>query len=147
MLCAPQLVADVVDDGPFARMGGELAEFIADPDQCAILLTTLAEEMPVQEALELIASLDERMSRRPQAVIVNSLYPAAAGTDLDAVADRDPLVALWLERRRVNDRELRRLSAAWDGPRVELPMLAIDRGPQLVGAIEERLEAMLTREV
>jgi anion-transporting ArsA/GET3 family ATPase len=143
MLAAPALVSEVIHDGPFAHMGRELSEFIADPARCGILVATLAEEMPVQEALEMIDGLERRMHRRPEAVIVNSLYPAPDGARETDAGSRDPLVSLWLERRAVNDRELRRLSERWDGPTLELPMLPLDRGPRLVGELEERLARAL----
>ena len=142
MLAAPQLVSEVIHDGPFGRLSRELAEFIADPAQCGIVVATVAEEMPVQEAIELIAALDERMARAPELVLINGLYPEPAADAAPAAHD-DPVSELWLRRRRVNDRELERLDAVWRGPRLKLPMLALDRGPELVAALEERLEAGL----
>ncbi len=43
----------------------------------------------------------------------------------------DPVLDLWLKRRRVNERELARLNASWSGPRVDLPLLALERGSEL----------------
>ena len=48
---------------------------------------------------------------------------------------------LWRRRRAVNDRQLERLAAGWPGPRVELPLLPVDRGPELLAALRPRLEA------
>ena len=56
-------------------------------------------------------------------------------------ADRaDPAAALWARRRALNDRELARLRARWDGPIVELPLLPVEPGPPLLGALAKRLE-------
>lgn len=143
LLAAPQLISDVIQDGPFGRMGRELAQFVADPARCGIVVATQAEEMPVQEAIELIEALEKRLSRKPELVLVNSLYPEAdPESDVAAVAD-DPLLGLWLRRRRVNDREIERLSDVWHGPRLDLPMVPLNRGPDLVAALEERIEAGL----
>ena len=63
--------------------------------------------------------MDERLEREPDLLVVNALYPP-----VDAVAgaqDPDPLTALWLQRRDLNERELERLDEAWSGPRLELP--------------------------
>jgi anion-transporting ArsA/GET3 family ATPase len=140
-LAAPQLVADVVASGPVGHMASEIADLLGDPHQCGVLVVTLAEEMPVQEAIELIEQLDHRFGRRPEAMVVNSLYPAAPSASV--VADR--AAELWLRRRRVNDRELGRLGACWDGPLLELPLLPIDPGPALVGALGAHLERELRR--
>jgi hypothetical protein len=42
---------------------------------------------------------------------------------------------LWRRRRRLQDREIARLGAAWPGERWELPLLPIDRGPALIEAL------------
>jgi hypothetical protein len=98
--------------------------------------------MPVQEALELIEALEARSARGPELVLVNGLYPEPEPGE-PARAAADSVLELWLERRRVNERELERLRTAWSGPRVALPLLALERGPALVAALEERLEAGL----
>ena len=144
LLAAPQLVSQVIEHGPFGRMSRELAEFIADPGQCGIVVATLAEEMPVQEALELVEALEARSARGPELVVINGLYPAPE-PDAEARAAGDPVLELWLERRRVNERELERLGAGFRGPRLTLPLLALERGPALVAALEERLRAGLER--
>lgn len=117
LLAAPQLVSDVIHDGPFGRMARELAEFVGDASKCGVIVATQAEEMPVQEAIELIEALEARLSRAPELVMVNSLYPEA-GSDAGLAAG-DPLLSLWLKRREVNDRELARLETTWKGPRIE----------------------------
>lgn len=127
MLSAPQLVSEVIREGPFGRMGAELAEFISDAEQCGILVATAAEEMPVQEAIELIGSLRARLDRRPEVVLVNAVYPVVEHEG----GSTDPTLELSFRRRRVNERELRRLTDAWSGPCVELPLLPLDRGVEL----------------
>jgi len=140
LLAAPRLVSEVITEGPFGTMSAELATWTADAAHSAVVLAALAEEMPVQEAIEMIAGLDERLSRRPDLLVVNGLYP-----EPDAPADprEPPELALWRRRRQVNDRELERLARAWDGPRVELPLLPLDRGPRLIAALERRLAEAL----
>jgi len=142
MLKAPQLVADVIGEGPIGQMGAELARFIADAESCGILVATAAEEMPVQEALELIASLARRLDRRPEALLVNAVYPEVGETE----AAGDPAVELWIRRRRVNERQLARLTDSWRGPCLELPFLPLDRGVELSDRLghllQDELEAL-----
>jgi hypothetical protein len=73
--------------------------------------------------------------------MVNSLYPES-GPDANLAAG-DPLLSLWLKRREVNDRELARLERTWKGPRIDLPLLPLDRGPDLVAELDERIETGL----
>lgn len=136
LLAAPRLVSEVIEHGPFGRMTAEVAEFVTDPERVAVVVVTLAEEMPVTEALELRASLDERTGRSPELLVVNGLYPPLPASEVEA---DDPLGVLWRARRWVNEHELERLAGAWDGPRVELPRLPLSRGPELVAELSRRL--------
>ncbi|HKV09282.1 MAG TPA: ArsA family ATPase [Thermoanaerobaculia bacterium] len=132
LLAAPSLVTDVITNGPFAHMAGELATLIADPEKCGIVVVTQAEEMPVEEALELRVALQDRIRRDAEALVVNGLYPPAP----PGPEEKDnELVSLWRKRRRLNERELDRLKTSWQGPRVELPQLPMDRGPALLAAL------------
>lgn len=136
MLAAPLLLAEAIRGGQLGEMAESLAGFIGDPSRCGVVLVTLGEEMPVQEAIELTGILDERMGRPPELIVANALYPAPPRS-LRGVDPR--LAALWRARHEVNARELGRLRRAWKGPLVELPLLPIDRSPALVAALLERL--------
>ena len=132
LLAAPALVIDVITNGPFARMAGDLATLIADPERCGIVVVTQAEEMPVEEALELRAALRDRVRRDPELLVVNGLYPPEPPP---STGPENELVSLWRRRRRLNDRELARLGESWAGPRIELPQLPLDRGLALLGTL------------
>jgi anion-transporting ArsA/GET3 family ATPase len=138
-MAAPQLVADVVRSGPIGHMAGLIAEFLADRRRFGIVVVTTAEEMPVQESVELIEALAGRLDRQPEVVIANALYPPIGEPD----DDDDPSCRLWRERRAINTTELERLDTSWAGPLVEIPLLPIDPGPPLVGAIARRLSSQL----
>jgi anion-transporting ArsA/GET3 family ATPase len=138
-LAAPQLVADVVRSGPIGHMAEVISAFLGDRSRFGVVVVTTAEEMPVEESLELIAALDGRFGREPEAVIANALYPAIDAAE----AEDDPATALWRDRRAINVTQLERLATAWTGPLAEVPLMAIDPGPALVGAIARRIEAQL----
>lgn len=138
LLAAPLLVAGIIRRGPFAEMGAELARFISDPERCGIVVVTQAEEMPVQEAIELRQALRERVRRDPEALIVNGLYPPAPPAPPEGPDDE--LVSLWRRRRKLNEEEMGCLVAGWEGPRIELPLFAMDRGPHLIEALQSCLE-------
>jgi anion-transporting ArsA/GET3 family ATPase len=144
LLAAPRLVADVIEQGPFGRLAGELAGLVDDPERSAVAVVTQAEEMPVEEALELEAALADRLARTPELLVVNGLYPPAPPASASQGGPEDPLAALWRRRRGLNERELARLAAAWrpgSGPILELPKLPADRGPALTGALADCLVA------
>ena len=139
LLAAPQLVSEVIQSGPFGELAGELATFLGDPSACGVVVTTAAEEMPVQEALELLASLRERLARAGRAGGGERPLPCAAAGG--AAAARIRSAGLWAERRRVNDEERERLYRVWQGPRWELPLLPFDRSPELLDALHRALLA------
>lgn len=140
-MMAPRLVADVVSSGPVGHMATEIAALLADRRRCGVVVVTLAEEMPVEETIDLLDLFESRLDLEPELVVVNALYPPLP----TSLADDDPVTGLWRHRRRINERELERLEVRWRGPRVELPLLPIDPGPPLVGALGRHLELGLRR--
>jgi anion-transporting ArsA/GET3 family ATPase len=144
MMAAPRLVADVIRDGPVGQLAVDLAEFTANPQRCGVAVVTLAEEMPVTETIELVQSMKARLDRVPELIVVNGLYPPVDDSPRLLEPDLATMADLWRRRRRVNERERDRLTRAWSGPMIELPLLPYDRGPELVGALGSRLERALT---
>jgi anion-transporting ArsA/GET3 family ATPase len=140
MLTAPALLVDAIGGGQLGDMARDLATFIGDPEQCGVVLATLAEEMPVQETIELIALLHERFGRPPELLVANALYPAFPRAGVGArEPDRAGVLGLWRQRREVNERELKRLRSSWKGPLAEVPLLPIPRGPDLLDAFTVEL--------
>ncbi len=144
LLTAAGLFGDAIAEGPFAELAHEVAAFVDDPGQTGLAIVTLAEEMPVAEALELRAALADKLGRSPELLITNALYPPLEGAS--EAPGGDPLRDLWRDRRRVNEKELARLEAQWRGPRIELPLLPVDEGPELVDALTGLLGEALDRE-
>jgi energy-coupling factor transporter ATP-binding protein EcfA2 len=139
MLQAPLLLEDAVAGGELGAMAAELAAWIADPAHCAVVVTTVAEELPVQEATELIGLL----GRAPALVVVNALYPPLPRPLPAGRGELATLLDLWRRRRELNERELRRLRAAWRGPLLELPLLPFPRGQALLEGLGAELEERL----
>jgi len=138
LLLAPSLVSEAIPHGPVGHLAREVAGFVSDTERCGVAIATLAEEMPIQETIELRGALDARLSRQPELLVVNGLYPPLSDADR-----QEPRLGLWRERRRINERELERLGEEWDGPKIELPLLPFDRGPDLLTALVRRLEPAL----
>jgi len=133
-MAAPHLVSEVISSGPIGHMALEIAAFLEDRSRSGSVVVTTAEEMPVQESLELIRSMDDRLGRQPELVVVNAVYPP-----LPARAGRDEPTRLWARRRAVNEHEMARLAEHWNGPLCEVPLEPIDAGPVLVGVVGEHL--------
>ena len=133
-MAAPQLVSGVISSGPIGNMASEIAGFLEDRDRFGSVVVTTAEEMPVQESLELLQAMQERLDRRPELLVANAIYPP-----LPARARRDSTTRLWARRRAVNEHELERLQERWNGPLVEVPLEPVDAGPALVGIVGEHL--------
>lgn len=140
LVTAPRLVSDIIKEGPFGRMASELSAFMADPERTGIVAVTHADEMPVQETLELRATLEEKFGRGPELLVVNALLPPSPSVDGSTGEPVGHLLRLWRMRRSINERELQRLAQAWHGERLELPFLPIDRGPALIPALRPNLE-------
>lgn len=139
LLSAPHLVADAIGAGPVADLAGEIADLVRDPARCAVVVVTLAEEMPVQEALEFRVELQNRVGRQPDGLVVNQLYPELP-TGARGPADAR---ALWRDRRAVNEAELRRVRRHWEGPVLEVPLIPAESGLPLVHVLADHLAPWL----
>ncbi len=146
LLTAARLYAEAIGEGPFSELAGEIADFSSDPEATSVVMVTSAEEMPVQEALEMREDLEQKFNRGPDLLVVNSIYPPlpeeASGTPDDSLTgERARLVDLWRQRRAVNERELARIRREWHGPAIQLPLLPVARASVLI----EQLAPLLGR--
>jgi anion-transporting ArsA/GET3 family ATPase len=127
---------DAVRVGPVRSQAEEVLEVLTDPARSQVLLVTLPEETPVNEAVETASRLRERVGVRIGAIVVNGLYPPVAGLEgfdagADAVAglpadEREALVAaadFRRARQELQREQLGRLSENLDLPQLHLPFL------------------------
>ncbi|MDH3744658.1 MAG: hypothetical protein OES47_06100 [Acidobacteriota bacterium] len=136
LLTAPRLVSEVIAGGPVGEMTREVAEWVSRQDLVGVVVAAMAEEMPVTEALDLRRRLSGELDREPQLLVVNAVYPKVPER-LNSASDE--LTGLWRRRRRLNDSELSRLGKEWRRPDVELPLLPLGAGPELVSALAQPL--------
>jgi anion-transporting ArsA/GET3 family ATPase len=130
MLTTPGTFAEIARVGPIRRQASKVRDLLADPERTGYLAVALAEEMPVNETLELERRLPEAVGTGLEAIVVNGMWPerfsAADAEALRAVADgrADVKAALAAyERARAQRSHLRRLKRATDAPVVTLPYL------------------------
>jgi Mrp family chromosome partitioning ATPase len=90
MLRIPQAILNVMPKGPLAGDARAIRELLQDPARAALLIVTLAEDLPAREALELAAQ-----ARGPLAVPLGPLIVNALPTDaLSAPAVESVLAAV-----------------------------------------------------
>ena len=158
MLRVPWVIVETVPEGPLTRDARAVKHLLTDPLRTAAVLVTLAEEMPVNEALELEARLTG-LGIVPQQLIANQVFPDhfPAGSPVAKVldtllADRAaaaPLpevtehASLSRDRRTLNARYLAELGKRANTPLAELPMVFAQRllHPH-IQALAERLAAL-----
>ena len=66
---------DEVRMGPIETQARDVAELLADPQRCQVMLVTLAEETPVNELIETSFALEDRVGVALTPVVVNAVYP------------------------------------------------------------------------
>ena len=156
MLRVPWVIVDTVPEGPLTRDARAIKALLCDPVRTAAVLVTLAEEMPVNEAIELEAKLTQ-MGIVPQQLLVNQVFPRhfAAGAPVTRVLEAlsgepqgpaSPLAALVAhaqlsrDRRELNDRYLTELRKRAATRVAELPMLfAQALGPTEVKLLGDKI--------
>lgn len=158
MLKVPWVIVDTVPEGPLTRDARTVKALLTDKARTAAVIVTLAEEMPVNEAIELEAKLIG-IGIVPQQLVVNQVYPdhVPPGTPLGRVLDSlivdggnaalPPVLSaitahagLSRDRRALNAHYLAELARRAKTPIVELPMLfAKTLGPAHVRQLGEQL--------
>lgn len=129
---------DSARGGPVRSQAAEVVEMLSDPSRCQVILVTLPEETPVNEAVETAYKLEDRVGISLGPVVVNGLYPRLEGLDVDplaaaaaagvtlgdgqAVALREA-AAFRGRRQRLQSDQVRRLAEALPLPQVSLPYL------------------------
>lgn len=157
MLRVPWVITETVPEGPLTRDARTVKELLTDPARTAAVLVTLAEEMPVNEAIELEGKLTA-LGIRPHALVANQIYPQhfAAGAPVTQILQTllaEPALAsplfevvthasLARDRSALNERYLAEVRQRTHTPVTELPIIF---GQQLasnqVAWLGERLAA------
>jgi anion-transporting ArsA/GET3 family ATPase len=75
MLRIPYVIIDTVPEGPLTRDARKLVSLLQDPERTAVVLVTLAEEMPSNEARELSEALERELSLSVSHLFINQIYP------------------------------------------------------------------------
>ena len=156
---------DTVSVGPINAQARDVLELLEDHERCQVVLVTIPEETPVNEAVETAFSLEDRVGIGLGPIVVNGVYPALEGLTTSpaevAVAARDADVALRsgeaevlaeaaafrLDRTALQAEQVGRLESQLPLPQLRLPFVfTTDIGPAdldvLARAMLAEVEAM-----
>lgn len=158
MFEAPETFKKIARVGPIARQAGYIESFLHNPEVTAIVAVATAEEMPVNETLDLRTELRERVGLDLAMGIVNGLEPKFfEEREIDALKQLDrlaPIDAAILQSERHDGQmeQYTRLGASLKRPLLELPFIyekAIGRAElnQLADQLSEDLSEQLARAV
>jgi anion-transporting ArsA/GET3 family ATPase len=131
---------DAVRVGPINAQARDVLELLQDHRRCQVMLVTIPEETPVNEAVETAFSLEDRVGIGLGPVVVNGVYPEIAGLDVGVDPDqaaaragtslrpgeRDALLdaARFRQRRTALQRDqIGRLSDRLPLPQLQMPFL------------------------
>jgi anion-transporting ArsA/GET3 family ATPase len=128
LLRSPKTFADIARVGPIHRQAMRIHDFVTNPESTGVMAVALAEEMPVNETIELGERLEDEVGLTIDAVVVNGLYPDRFTNDevkrIESVDGTVAAAALGEHRRARSQRaELRRLKGAMEAPVATLPFL------------------------
>lgn len=70
---------DTVSVGPINAQAADVLELLEDHERCQVVLVTIPEETPVNEAVETAFSLEDRVGIGLGPIVVNGLYPVVEG--------------------------------------------------------------------
>ena len=160
MLRIPSVILDTVPEGPLTRDARKLRNLLTDKSRTGIVLVTLAEEMPSNEAREFTEILEDELSLDVSHLVVNQIHPdhfptgSPAAQLLDALPD-DPSLdadlaalvehgALGEARRQLNERYLDILQKSMSVPQAQIPFLFTPSlGPDTIERLSRMIEASL----
>lgn len=114
-----------VRGGPIATQATDVAEMLADPERCQVILVTLPETTPVNEVVETAAALRERIGVRLGPVVVNAVDDGPQ-LDVALAPEGSPLREAGEfrnARRALHRTERDRLAAELPLPQLTLPQM------------------------
>jgi anion-transporting ArsA/GET3 family ATPase len=129
MLEAPDTFQKIARVGPIHRQAGYIQSFLHDPSQTAVIAVATAEEMPVNETVDLRDALKERIGLDVSLAIVNALEPEYfSDAEIEQLRREDELAPieaalLQSEREFGQQQQLARLAADLKRPLITLPFL------------------------
>lgn len=147
---------DAIGVGAIRAQADDVVSLLTDPRRCQVLLVTLPEETPINEAIETGFHLEDRAGVALAPIVVNGIYRHldlpedvqtavdATGRRLDAgaVAALAEAAAFRRHRQELQEHQLARLADRIPLPQIHLPYIwSSDVGPAHLETLTEALAA------
>ncbi|MBL8633071.1 MAG: ArsA family ATPase [Myxococcales bacterium] len=160
LLRLPKIILDTIPEGPMTGPARDSWSLLTDPKRCLTVLTTLAEDLPVTETIQLAQGLRE-LTLPCGPVVVNRLYPPRLHSGLPKLAFDELLrsdsaqsdetlgpvlraARLHRQRAQLNEHHVARLHKALPLPQLHLPYLFRDSFDQTaIDELGDRLEGQV----
>jgi anion-transporting ArsA/GET3 family ATPase len=149
---------DAATVGPIRAQAADVVALLGDPTRCQVMLVTLPEETPVNEAADTAFHLEDRAGVQLAPIVVNGLWPhldlpvdegeaaRAAGVALDA-AELERLgraAGFRRQRQQLQEEQVARLADILPLPQLRLPFLfTTELGPRDVSTLAAALGEQL----
>ncbi len=146
---------DAARSGPVRTQAADVAELLADPVRCQVVLVTLPEEMPVNEVVDAAYQLEDRIGVALGPVVVNGCLAEPPGLDVPAaeaaarsgrdvetrlVEALETARAFHLRRVALQHEQLDRLARELPLPQLRVPYVFTDRiGPDELAVLARAL--------
>jgi anion-transporting ArsA/GET3 family ATPase len=149
---------DAATVGPIRAQAADVIGLLGDPARCQVMLVTLPEETPVNEAADTAFHLEDRAGVQLAPIVVNGLWPHldlpadaaealhAAGVDLSAPEVEALVRAARFRRQRqeLQDAQVARLAEMLPLPQLRLPFVfTTELGPADVATLADVLGEQL----
>jgi anion-transporting ArsA/GET3 family ATPase len=155
VLALPRAIMSAVQGGRMREEAQLRIALMEDPQKCEVVPVTIPEEMPINEAVEIVPAL-KNLGLSVERVVVNMVAPRTVSPELiELVArvDKDGDLPSWLVpaafaigHQRAQDENLEKLKSALNLPRISLPMMPAGTfGEASVHALVDAFEAGLAQ--
>jgi anion-transporting ArsA/GET3 family ATPase len=125
-----QVILDTVPPGPMATDARWMRDTLVDPEVTTAVLVSLPEEMPVNETIELSATLKQKVGIQPGVIILNGAIASRfSQTDIEAIphAALKTLALSQKERADLTSGSFRKLAESTTLPVHTVPRLYLPR--------------------
>lgn len=151
---------DAASVGPIRTQAAEVTALLEDPDRCQVMLVTIPEETPVNEAVDTAFHLEDRAGVKLAPIVVNAVWPhldldTGGGTALEGLSEDDArrareAAAFRAQRQQLQEDQIARLASMLPLPQLVLPFLfttelGAEDLAELAGSLGPQLAAVRER--
>jgi len=143
---------DAASVGPIREQAAQVTALLADAERCQVMLVTIPEETPVNEAADTAFHLEDRAGVKLAPIVVNGVWPRL-DLDVDSAGDMSDgrvraAAEFRLQRQALQEEQVKRLASLLPLPQLTLPFVfstELDRRDleELADALAPQLAAVV----